>query len=244
MTIDEVYRLVQAFANKEQRGFITPSDFNLLAKQAELELYNKRLSIVMEKSQPKKAAGYYHESLSPTLAKQDISHFLQISTKALTNNAQPYLGAAKTIQTDYIESIFINNDEEHSISTNIPVEIVDNVNINQILRSSLVKPSIEYPIALLSSNYPESGINKSISIFPETVTSCVIYHYSYDNTPEWGYVTISGKPVYDHSNSTQFVLSRRCHGELVIKILEYLGVSIREAEVVQYAQNKEATQDN
>ena len=68
MTIDEVYRLVQTFANKEQRGFITPSEFNLLAKQAELELYNKRLSIVMEKSQPKKAAGYYAESLSPGLA--------------------------------------------------------------------------------------------------------------------------------------------------------------------------------
>ena len=59
MTIDEVYRLVQTFANKEQRGFITPSEFNLLAKQAELELYNKRLAIVMEKSQPKKNTEFY-----------------------------------------------------------------------------------------------------------------------------------------------------------------------------------------
>tara|TARA_R100001510_G_C7639776_1_gene197498 strand:+ start:161 stop:883 length:723 start_codon:yes stop_codon:yes gene_type:complete len=240
MTIDEVYRLVQSFANKEQRGFITPSEFNLLAKQAELELYNKRLAIVMEKSQPKKAAGFYNESLSPTLAKQDISHFLQTSSITLTNNNQTYLGTTKSITTDYIESIFINNDEEHSISTNIPVEIVDNVNVNQILRSSLVKPSIEYPIALLS----EDGVNKRISIFPETITGCVIYNYLNDNTPKWGYVTISGKPVYDHSSSTQFVLSQRCHGELVTKILEYLGVSIREAEVVQYAQNKEAIQDN
>tara|TARA_B100001063_G_scaffold154487_1_gene144142 strand:- start:15 stop:737 length:723 start_codon:yes stop_codon:yes gene_type:complete len=240
MTIDEVYRLVQAFANKEQRGFITPSEFNLLAKQAELELYNKRLAIVMEKSQPKKAAGFYNESLSPTLAKQDLSHFLSIASISFTNDTKPYLGTASLIKADYIESIFINNDEEHSISTNIPVEIVDNVNINQILRSSLVKPSIEYPIALLS----ESGANKKISMFPETIKECVLYYYLNDNTPKWGYVTISGKPVYDHSSSTQFKLSQRCHGELVTKILEYLGVSIREAEVVQYAQNKEAIQDN
>ena len=240
MTIDEVYRLVQAFANKEQRGFITPSEFNLLAKQAELELYNKRLAIVMEKSQPKKTAGFYNESLSPTLAKQDLSHFLSIASISFTNDTKPYLGSASLIKADYIESIFINNDEEHSISTNIPVEIVDNVNINQILRSSLVKPSIEYPIALLS----ESGVNKKISIFPETIKDCVLYYYLNDNTPKWGYVTISGKPVYDHSSSTQFKLSQRCHGELVTKILEYLGVSIREAEVVQYAQNKEAIQDN
>tara|TARA_R100001440_G_scaffold48129_1_gene67997 strand:- start:479 stop:1201 length:723 start_codon:yes stop_codon:yes gene_type:complete len=240
MTIDEVYRLVQAFANKEQRGFITPSEFNLLAKQAELELYNKRLAIVMEKSQPKKTAGFYNESLSPTLAKQDLSHFLRIASIGFTNDTKPYLGTASLILADYIESIFINNDEEHSISTNIPVEIVNNVNINQILRSSLVKPSIEYPIALLS----ESGVNKKISIFPETIKDCVLYYYLNDNTPKWGYVTISGKPVYDHSSSTQFKLSQRCHGELVTKILEYLGVSIREAEVVQYAQNKEAIQDN
>ena len=64
MVIDEVYKLVQTFANKEQRGYITPSEFNLLAQQAELELYNKRLKIIIEKSQPKKAAGFYNETLS------------------------------------------------------------------------------------------------------------------------------------------------------------------------------------
>ena len=41
-----------------------------------------------------------------------------------------------------------------------------------------------------------------------------------------------------------FILSQRCHGELVIKILEYLGVSIREADVVQYAQANELKADS
>ena len=63
MTIDEVYRLVQTFANKEQRGFITPSEFNLLAKQAELELYNKRLSLIKEKNPTRKSQGIYAEGL-------------------------------------------------------------------------------------------------------------------------------------------------------------------------------------
>jgi len=76
MTIDEIYRLVQTFANKEQRGFVTPSDFNLLAKQAELELVNKRLDVLREKSQPKKAAGFTQESLTPELAEQDLAPFL------------------------------------------------------------------------------------------------------------------------------------------------------------------------
>jgi hypothetical protein len=241
MTIDEVYRLVQTFANKEQRGFITPSEFNLLGKQAELELYNKRLAMIMEKSQPRKQAGYYKESLTPELAEQDISNFLLATQSTVSDSLLPYEGATTSIDSDYIKSIFINDDEEHSLDTNVPVEIVSQVNVNQILRSSLVKPSIEYPIALLSSSSSES---KKITFFPETITRCVIYHYVCNNNPNWGYVTIAGKPVYDASSSSQFKISPRVHGELVVKILEYLGVTIREADVVNYAQSNEAKVDN
>jgi hypothetical protein len=32
INIDSVYQTVQALANKEQRGYITPQEFNLFAK--------------------------------------------------------------------------------------------------------------------------------------------------------------------------------------------------------------------
>jgi len=44
MTIDELYRFVQLIANKEQRGFIKPSEFNLLAQQAQLDLIHDRVA--------------------------------------------------------------------------------------------------------------------------------------------------------------------------------------------------------
>tara|TARA_R110000824_G_scaffold133657_4_gene296462 strand:- start:10713 stop:11633 length:921 start_codon:yes stop_codon:yes gene_type:complete len=44
MTIDELYRFVQLIANKEQRGFIKPSEFNLLAQQAQMDLIHDRLA--------------------------------------------------------------------------------------------------------------------------------------------------------------------------------------------------------
>jgi len=240
MTIDEVYRLVQTFANKEQRGFITPSEFNLLAKQAELELYNKRLSIVMEKSPLKKAAGYYAESLSPGLAEQDISSFLEITDLSLVDVSGPHFGAQVGIAADHIVQILTKAGEEHSISTNTPIEIVKPQNVNQILRSSLVKPTMEFPIALLSSY----GDAKKIIVFPDSISNITVYYYLYQNVPQWDYVTIAGKPVYNSSGSSGFVISSRCHGEVVVKILEYLGVHLREAEVVQYASDKEIKQDS
>jgi len=238
MTIDEVYRLVQTFSNKEQRGFITPKDFNLLAKQAELELYNKRLSIVMEKSQPKKVAGYYSESLSPLVAEQDISPFLTQTPLSIENyDNNPTLGGYNiTSHFDYIKSIVALPSDELDINTNTPVEIVSVENLQQVLRSSLAKPSIEYPVALISGG---SNGSKRISVFPDTISKLYIWHYTYTNNPKWNYVTIAGKPVYDASNSVGFMLNPNTHGEIVIKILEYLGVSIREADVVQYATAKE-----
>jgi len=246
MTIDEVYRLVQTFSNKEQRGFITPKDFNLLAKQAELELYNKRLSVVMEKSQPKKVAGYYGESLSPLVAEQDISHFLTLTELGgmSSNNSIPSYGSDGTSSSfNYIKSIYTLQSDDFGINTNIPVEIVSVENLQQVLRSSLAKPSIEYPVALLSAG-SDGTTSKRISIFPDTISEVYIWHYTYTNNPKWNYVTIAGKPVYDASNSVGFVLSPNTHGEIVIKILEYLGVSIREADVVQYATNKEVKADS
>ena len=41
VNIDSVYQTVQALANKEQRGYITPQEFNLLANQAQLEIFEQ-----------------------------------------------------------------------------------------------------------------------------------------------------------------------------------------------------------
>lgn len=224
MTIDEIYRLVQAFASKDQRGFITPAEFNLMAQQAELELYNERLQVVMEGSQAKKIAGYYKKALTPAVAEQDILPFLHKSEVSLTKSE----GA---IRSNYICQLYLDN---------TPVDIVTVKNVGQIQRSSLAKPSTDYPVALLSRN--SSDIIK-ISVFPDTISKVSCYHYIYASKPTWNYVTIAGKPVYDPSNSRAFDISGRCHGELVIKILGYLGVSIREADLVNYAQAKEVEQD-
>jgi hypothetical protein len=241
MTIDEVYKLVQIFANKEQRGFISPSDFNLLAKQAEHELYNKRLSIVKQKSPTRKSQGLYAENLSPELSRQDISTFLNRADVNTNSTTVPYMGSTVSVVSDYVESMFIHADEHHDISHHIPVDIVEPKDISQILRSSLVKPSIEYPVALLGA---DGGTSKVFSVFPESIDKVIIYHYRNTNTPKWSYVTVAGKPVHDSSSSTEFQISSRCHGEIVVKILEYLGVSIREADVVQYAQASELKADS
>lgn len=241
MTIDEIYRLVQTFANKEQRGFITPSDFNLLAKKAELELINKRIEILQEKSQAKKISGIMEESLTPEIAEQDLASFL-VSTpykSKLVSIMSGYSEAEINIDKDtlLVKEIFILPDENLGINSHIPLELVNPENINKILRSSLVKPSMDFPIGLMSSN-------SKIKIFPDNIENVIVYAYMNPRrSPNWSYVTVAGKPVHDPSTSTQFNLPPRTHGEIVIKILEYLGVNLREVSLINYASTKEMLQN-
>ena len=247
MTIDEIYRLVQTFANKEQRGFITPSDFNLLAKQAELELINKRLDVLQNKSQAKKMSGLIEESLTPEMAEQDLASFLTLKkyTTSSVLASSGYSESEITIDpnTVLIKEIFILPDENLGINSNIPLEIVKPEDINKILRSSLVKPSMDYPIGLMSGSV--SRRNLKIKIFPDNIKRVMVYGYMIPSTsPNWFYVTVAGKPVHDPSNSTQFKLPSRTHGEIVVKILEYLGVNLRESSLVEYAQSNEIKADS
>mgnify|MGYP004452348149 FL=1 len=247
MTIDEIYRLVQTFANKEQRGFITPSDFNLLAKQAELELINKRLDVLQNKSQAKKMSGLIEESLTPEMAEQDLASFLALKkyTTSSVLVSGGYSESEITIDSNtvLIKEIFILPDENLGINSNIPLEIVKPEDINKILRSSLVKPSMDYPIGLMSGSV--SRRNLKIKIFPDNIKRVMVYGYMIPSTsPNWFYVTVAGKPVHDPSNSTQFKLPSRTHGEIVVKILEYLGVNLRESSLVEYAQSNEIKADS
>ena len=41
VNIDTVYQRVLVLANKEQRGYITPQEFNLLANQAQQNLFEQ-----------------------------------------------------------------------------------------------------------------------------------------------------------------------------------------------------------
>ena len=41
VSVDTVYQKVLAFANKEQRGYITPQEFNLFADLAQMEIFEQ-----------------------------------------------------------------------------------------------------------------------------------------------------------------------------------------------------------
>ena len=41
VNVDTIYQTVQALANKEQRGYLTPQEFNLIANQVQMDIFEQ-----------------------------------------------------------------------------------------------------------------------------------------------------------------------------------------------------------
>ena len=120
-------------------------------------------------------------------------------------------------------------------NNNIEVEKVSQRKISALLSSNLTAPDVSYPVYTLQ----ETGV----IVYPTTIVNNITTQYiRYPKDPVWSYTNISaGQPVFNASafNYQDFELPLSDFANLVVKILQYAGLSIREAEVVSAAKSEE-----
>jgi len=108
--------------------------------------------------------------------------------------------------------------------------------------SSITSPSVNYPAYTQTSDtitvYPASIIN-----LPSQVEAT---YFRYPKNPKWTYISLAnGEPVFDQSqlDYQDFEVGFQNEVGLIIKILEYCGITIREGQVYQFAKQEE-TENN
>jgi hypothetical protein len=120
------------------------------------------------------------------------------------------------------------------------VKEADKVSVGKITMlnaSSLTSPTEFYPSYTLEE--------ETIKLFPDTIDAkgkveCV--YFRYPKTPKWTYITlVSGEPAFDQSQPDyqDFELPFSDNYIIVMKILQYCGISIRETEVAQFGMIQE-----
>ena len=120
------------------------------------------------------------------------------------------------------------------------VKEADKVSVGKITMlnaSSLTSPTEFYPSYTLEE--------ETIKLFPDTIDAkgkveCV--YFRYPKVPKWTYITlVSGEPAFDQSQPDyqDFELPFSDNYMLVMKILQYCGISIRETEVAQFGMVQE-----
>ena len=79
--------------------------------------------------------------------------------------------------------------------------------------------------------------NKQLQLYPIPLVSTIytLDYYRRPNPPEWNYVVVQGKALYNQNLSTNFELHESEEEILVTRILQLSGVTIEKMELVQIA---------
>jgi hypothetical protein len=166
-----------------------------------------------------------------------------IVVNTLTLDKAEILAIVSDTELTLDENIFTVADDGYSIFKNesYEAEKVTNSKISMLANSLLTAPTKTFPAYSLNSD--------SITVLPKTINNpgqIFSQYIRYPKDPKWTYSTLaSGEPVFDQSQSDyqDFELPIDDEVNLVTKILQYSGMQIREAQVVQFA-NLEEQKDN
>jgi len=223
--INKVYNKVLAIANKEQRGYIVPQEFNLFADLAQIEIFEQYF---YDKNQFMRVHGNDGEY-------SDIIH--NLNEKINIFEATASVNANGQIQANdfyRLGTVIYNNQT-----------VVEEVEPHEILymnKSPLIAPTIARPVYVRETT---AFMGIMVEAYPSLVNSLLTCTYiRKPKKPQWGYVVINDRAMYDADSSvtTNFELHVSEETELVYKILKLAGVSMKRQDIATAGQGLESAQ--
>ena len=139
----------------------------------------------------------------------------------------------------------------YSILSTKGITEIERVSQNKIFylnSSPLTTPGLSFPAYVLGgANNVNTG--NTITVYPESIVTAgtvVSQYIRYPKDPNWTYATLAaGEPLFDESASDyqDFELPLSDQVNLINKILQYAGMSIREISLTQFGQAQEQMDD-
>ena len=240
VSIDSVYQKVLGLANKEQRGYITPQEFNLFADHAQKEIFEQYF---YDLDQFQRAPGNditYSDRV--TSVENKISYF-----KRYDENVSSITGSSGDVMLeDHDEDIYKLIALRLRYQPGERLYVAEEIQVGSEFflygDSPLARNTKKRPIYWKRM---DSGKGISLRVYPRPQISNP-YDSSVDGTvvisyiktplkPNWSYVVINDKPLYNSTNAVDFELHASEETELVYRILALAGVAIEKPQLVQTA---------
>jgi len=154
-------------------------------------------------------------------------------TATVTSVSATVLGLSVSIFTSVSQSYRIVD-----TSVQNEAEKVSAGKITLLNMSPITSPSVNYPAYTQTGDlitfYPSSIINLPLQVEAT--------YFRYPKVPKWTYISLAnGEPVFDQSqlDYQDFEIGAQNETSLVVKILQYCGISIRETLVAQFGKQEE-----
>jgi len=220
VNIDTVYQKVLATANKEQRGYITPQEFNLFADQAQKEILDQYFYDINQFGRIPGNNTEYSDMLDLLNEKLSILE-VRVTNEGVASGIYDYQTQLPDVYR--IGSIMV--------SGGIEIEEVNNNEYYNLRSSPLTQPSLTRPIYVNRID----GLN----IYPSGIDSIDISYIKTPTTPNWSYVVVNGYAQFNGGPSEDFELHPSEENNLVLKILQLSGIVMKDVGLYQVAAQEE-----
>ena len=216
INVDTVYRTVLLIINKEQRGYITPDEFNKTATQVQLEIFNEYFENLNQQIRIPDNDTEYSDRVKNL--QQKIAIFQTDGTCLPTTG-----GFNIPAVTDFYKlgTVIYNDDKE--------IQYVQPNELLELNLSPITKPSYYWPVYTYKDFI--------IKVYPTTITSGISCTYiRKPANPVWNFVLGTNQQyIYDSASSVPFDLHPIEQTNLVTRILLYSGIVIKDPQIIQIA---------
>ena len=261
INVDTVYRTVLLVLNKENRGYITPDEFNKTATQVQLDIFEQYFDDLNQQLRVPQQGNDYADR--QRAIEQKLAPFKGYGPCVYTGVSSPVSVNDKTFAIPVIDgrgNVVENIGEEPSSNTKVAfyklgtvfyensdtltseIQLVTRDEYNSLNKSDLTAPSLFSPISMYEDYRlkvaPSSIVADLYASFIRKPRN-VVWNFTVDSSNNNAY-------SWDATNSTNFELLQSEQTEVIVKILLYSGVVIKDYQVVQLAaqsvQGKEINQ--
>ena len=290
VNVDIVYKTVLLILNKEQRGNMTPDEFNKVATQVQLEIFESYFETLNQQVRRPDNDTEYSDRVKNV--DQAISIFKEygnatyvgggnyftlpttsgagVATQTLTGNGTsisfPFTSITSSQLAGGVIAVTVNGisttnftiSGANIIFNSIPalnaaiivtatpedfyrlgtviyqdskeVQLTQRNELLYLNSTPLLAPTTTYPVYLYE--------NSKLYLYPQTIISDITVSYlrkPIDVT--WNFIIPSGQNYYQYNptNSVNFELSKTEQSNIILKVLLYSGVVIRDPSIIQVA---------
>lgn len=235
INIDTVYQKVLALANKEQRGYITPQEFNLFANIAQDEILDQYFyDLTTKDAIPTDNTEYADmmDGIDEKLGELKITVGLDLVTDDNDDIIDPRMYSKPTDM--YKVGLLEHMDTRGRGSV---LERIDKAEWNAIHNSPLLIPRLNNAVYIDYDN-----VFRVSPIIPNVSTLELSYIPVLPRV-NWTYVVVNEAPMFNGGSATlqNCMLHISEENVLIYKILRLSGVAIQKKDVTQSAVSMEAT---
>jgi len=233
VSVDNVYQQVLAIANKEQRGYITPQEFNLFARKAQNDVFESTFQDYKDAFlHPEQVVGQHNDL---NMLREKMAPFRLINQTITMNGSVGTISSDDTSLVYWLESVY-------DMTNSIVFEEVTKRQVNYFKDYMGAKG---FPLNLEHVVFNGSGGNlefRSKNVFYRESTNTIFFYpvpssdflpkcdfikpVSAFSAPKWGYVVADHQPIYNAGDTTNFTVHASEESSLVNRVLELAGIAL------------------